>query len=117
MTDDELKQAGITIVHHFCDHLYAKETRIPAGKSLTQHRHASDHLSLLGIGQVVVVADGVPTQYSAPACITIKGGVAHSVTAITEVVWYCIHATDEKDPTIVDTALIASSAALTRAPL
>ena len=42
----------------------------------------------------------------APACIEIEAGLTHGVKAITDCVWFCIHATDEKDPSKVDEILI-----------
>ena len=44
----------------------------------------------------------------APACIEIKAGLTHGVKAITDCVWFCIHATDEKDPSRVDELLIGA---------
>jgi hypothetical protein len=32
--------------------------------------------------------------------------LTHGVKAITDCVWFCIHATDEKDPSKVDDVLI-----------
>ena len=95
------------IIHHFSDHEYAKETRIPAGMELLQHVHGHSHLSILAQGTVIVTVDGVESSYTAPACLTIAAGKAHSVKALTSVVWYCIHATDCKDPEKVDEVLIA----------
>jgi len=43
---------------------------------------------------------------NAPACIEIRAGLTHGVKAITDCVWFCIHATDEKDPSKVDDVLI-----------
>jgi quercetin dioxygenase-like cupin family protein len=104
MTFDE---AGIDITHHFVGGLYAKETRIPAGMRLTQHVHAFDHLSALMKGSAVVDVDGKRTMHDAPALLTIKAGHAHEITAVTDVVWACLHATDETDPEKVDAGLIA----------
>jgi hypothetical protein len=42
----------------------------------------------------------------APSCVEIKAGLTHGVKAITDCVWFCIHATDEKDPSKVDDILI-----------
>ena len=42
----------------------------------------------------------------APACVEIKAGMTHGVKAITDCVWFCIHSTDEKDPSKVDQILI-----------
>jgi quercetin dioxygenase-like cupin family protein len=94
------------IVHHFSDGLYAKETHIAAGEMLMQHKHEYSHLSVLAKGKVVVVKDGDIQIVEAPACIEIVAGENHGVKAITDVVWFCIHATDEKDPSKVDEVLI-----------
>jgi quercetin dioxygenase-like cupin family protein len=94
------------IAHHFSDGLYAKETHIPAGQMLMQHKHNYSHLSVLAKGKVVVVKDGDIQIVEAPACIEIVAGENHGVKAITDVVWFCVHATDEKDPSKVDEVLI-----------
>ncbi len=94
------------IAHHFSDGLYAKETHIPAGQMLMQHKHNYSHLSVLAKGKVVVVKDGDIQIVEAPACIEIVAGENHGVKAITDVVWFCVHATDEKDPSKVDDVLI-----------
>ena len=94
------------IAHHFSDGLYAKETHIPAGQMLMQHKHNYSHLSVLAKGKVVVVKDGDIQIIEAPACIEIIAGENHGVKAITDVVWFCVHATDEKDPSKVDEVLI-----------
>lgn len=95
------------IVHHFSDAVYAKQVHIPAGHMVASHKHEYSHLSLLAQGQVVVETDtGKPVHYEAPACIEIKAGVNHAVHALTDVVWFCIHHTDCKDPDKIDEVLI-----------
>lgn len=94
------------IVHHFSDGLYSKETYISAGQMLMQHKHNYSHFGILAKGKVVVVKDGDIQIVEAPACIDIKAGEHHGVKAITDTVWYCVHATDEKDPSKVDDVLI-----------
>ena len=94
------------MVHHFSDGLYAKETHIAAGQMLLQHKHNYSHFGVLAKGKVVVVQEGDIQIFEAPACIDIKAGESHGVKAITDVVWYCVHATDEKDPSKVDEVLI-----------
>lgn len=94
------------ITHHFGGGVYAKETRIPAGMVLVQHKHLHDHISVLASGTVEVVRDGVHSAVTGPACITIKAGVHHGVKALTDAVWYCIHATDCEDESSVDAVLI-----------
>ena len=94
------------IVHHFSDGLYAKETHIKAGQMLMQHKHTYSHLSILASGRVVVVKNDKTEIIDAPACIEIKAEENHGIKALTDVVWYCIHATDEKDSSKVAEVLI-----------
>jgi len=94
------------IIHHFSDGLYAKESVFPAGMSILKHTHNFSHLSILAMGKVVVLKGEELEIVEAPACIEIKAGVTHGVKAITDCVWFCIHATDETDPSKVDEILI-----------
>lgn len=94
------------IEHHFLGGVYAKETHLPAGSVGVQHAHEYDHCSILSSGSAMV-GDGVEFRtYSAPAHIVIKAGVQHEVRALTDCVWWCIHATDETDPTKIDEVLV-----------
>jgi len=99
-------EAHSMIEHYFSDGLYAKETHISAGQMLMQHKHNYSHFGIIAKGKVVVVKEGDIQIVEAPACIDIKAGENHGVKAITDVVWYCVHATDEKDPSKVDEVLI-----------
>ena len=94
------------IIHHFADHLYAKETHINAGEHLLQHVHKFSHLSVLAKGKVVVSTDEGTQIVEGPACLEIKAGMHHGVKALTDTVWYCIHATDEKDVSKIDEVII-----------
>lgn len=97
------------IQHHFSSGVYTKETRIPAGHILVQHAHKHDHLSILASGSVELLVDGVKSVVQAPACLTIAAGKHHGVKSLTDVVWYCIHATDCTDEDEVDEVLIVPS--------
>lgn len=94
------------IVHHFSDGLYAKQMFIPAGFMVISHSHAFSHFSILAKGRVIVKTDDYTNEYAAPACIEIKNNVHHQIEALEDAVWYCIHATDEKDVNKVDQVLI-----------
>ena len=94
------------ITHHFSDGLYAKESAFSAGTAILKHTHNFSHLSILAKGKVAVMKGAFVEVIEAPACIEIKAGVTHGVKAITDCVWFCIHATDEKDPSKVDEILI-----------
>jgi quercetin dioxygenase-like cupin family protein len=94
------------ITHHFSDGLYAKEMRFNAGEAILKHTHEFSHLSILASGKVAVMKGEEIEVIEAPACIEIKAGLTHGVKALTDCVWFCIHATDEKDPSKVDDVLI-----------
>jgi mannose-6-phosphate isomerase-like protein (cupin superfamily) len=94
------------IHHHFSAGVYAKETRIPAGYVLVQHAHKHDHLSILASGSVEMVVDGVKSVVEAPACLAIAAGKHHGIKSLTDVVWYCVHATDCTDEDEIDEVLI-----------
>ncbi len=94
------------ITHHFSDGLYAKEMAFTAGEAILKHTHNYSHLSILAKGKVAVLRGDEIHIVDAPACIEIKAGLNHGVKAITDCVWFCIHATDEKDPSNVDKVLI-----------
>lgn len=96
------------INHYFGGGVYAKETLIPAGQILVQHKHEHDHLSVLASGTVEMQVDGVKSRLQGPACITIKAGAHHGVRTLTDVVWYCIHATDCTDEGKVDELLVVA---------
>jgi quercetin dioxygenase-like cupin family protein len=94
------------IQHHFSSGVYAKEIHIPAGCVIGSHSHRFDHLSLLASGEVVVRTESKSSRYTAPSCVAIEAGAHHEITAITDTVWYCIHATSVTDPALVDEELI-----------
>lgn len=92
--------------HHFSDGLYAKEMHIPANMAVLKHTHEYSHLSILASGKVAVLKGEEIEIIDGPACLDIKAGLIHGVKAITDCVWFCIHATDEKDAANVDEVLI-----------
>jgi quercetin dioxygenase-like cupin family protein len=94
------------VVHHFSAGVYAKEQYLKAGYSVETHAHKYDHLSIMAGGPVLVDCDGEVTEYAGHACIHIKAGVKHKITALGDSVWFCIHATEETNPEKVDATLI-----------
>lgn len=96
----------MTTFHHFSDGLYAKEMHIPEGYSAVQHKHTYNHLSILAKGKVIVMFDDHWQTYEAPACIEIKKGINHAITALEDSVWFCVHHTFETDESKVDEVII-----------
>lgn len=105
MTEAQTSES-VEIVHHFGGGVYAKETYIKAGHMLVQHMHEHAHLSVLASGKVELNVDGQCSDVAAPACLTIEARKHHGIRALTDVVWFCIHATDCTDPDHVDETLV-----------
>lgn len=97
------------IQHFFGGGVYLKETRIPEGMVLVQHKHEHDHLSYLAFGLVELKVDGASRVISGPQAITIEAGKHHGVKALSDSLWLCIHATDCEDEDTVDEVLIVPS--------
>lgn len=104
--DEQLAAAGVKVIHHFASGIYIKEMVVPAGAMIGKHLHDFDHFSSLVNGSALVEIDGVSTELHAPSLLTIAAGRLHVITALTDVVWHCIHATDETDAEKIDAALI-----------
>lgn len=96
----------IGVEHVFSDHEYAKRVTLKPGQWIGKHVHNYTHLSILAAGHVLVDAGGEITEYTAPAHVVIKAHVPHTVFAPDGAVWYCIHATDEKDPEKIDEVIV-----------
>jgi quercetin dioxygenase-like cupin family protein len=103
---DILEINGVKVTHHFDIGAYRKETHIPAGVELQQHVHPHDHISVLESGTALVKFGDKEMEITGPKWIGIKNGIKHSVTAVTDVVWWCVHITDETDPEKVDTSIL-----------
>lgn len=95
------------VSHTFFRDGVAKRTVIPAGLVLAQHAHKYEHLSILASGRARVVCGDDSRVIEGPADLVIPADKVHAVHAVTDCVWYCIHATDETDAKKVDGVLIS----------
>lgn len=94
------------IEHHFGAGIYIRKAVIPARHFVVSHMHEYDHFGILASGSVIVSVDGEHERFDAPAVITIKAMKAHSIEAVTNVTWLCVHATNETSIDDIDAALI-----------
>jgi quercetin dioxygenase-like cupin family protein len=99
-------EIDLGIVHNFSDGLYAKQMFIPKGYTVGQHKHKFSHLSILAKGKVIVKTDDFEKEYTAPSCLEIKQGINHTIEALEDSVWFCIHATNETNIDKIDKVLI-----------
>lgn len=105
------EEHGIEVEHFMpgADGVYIKKVKIPAGKALAMHTHTFTHKSVLAAGTAWLSVDGEPKLLEGPAVLQVEQGKEHSVTAVTDCVWLCIHATDEQDPGRIDHTLVKES--------
>ncbi len=96
----------LKIQHYFSGREYAKQMVLPAGFYADTHTHNYDHLSVLAHGIVKVLIGDEELVHTGPTCLVIPANAVHRIEAITDSVWFCIHATDETDPEKVDSVLI-----------
>ena len=92
--------------HHFSSGVYIKEMNLKKDHYVCTHVHNYDHFGLLGSGKVSVELNDEKTEYIGPCVIEIKAGIKHKITALENIVWFCIHATEITDPEKVDHVLI-----------
>lgn len=102
---DEL---GISVRHHMPgqDGVYMKQVFVPAGVELHNHTHTFTHKSLLASGTARVTSGAETKEVYGPCVLTIERGVPHKVEAVTDIIWFCIHATDEQDADRIDHTLV-----------
>lgn len=94
------------IQHHFAAGVYVREARLGADQEVQTHEHVYDHFGILGAGSVIVELDGEMSVHHGPCVIEIKAGKKHSIRALTDIVWFCVHATAVADPEKIDEVLI-----------
>jgi hypothetical protein len=94
------------IKHHFSTGVYIREMGLRAQHYAETHKHEYDHFGILGSGSAAVALDGAVTVHEGPCVIEIKAGKEHTITALTDITWFCVHATSETDPLTIDEVLI-----------
>ena len=99
----------LQIQHHFAPNIYAKQMHLPASHVAQSHKHTFDHLSILALGSALLEVDGVVAPHGAGSAILIKANAVHTITALTDCIWFCIHATEITDPNLIDATLIKAA--------
>ena len=90
----ENKIGEIKTQHHKIGGVYARQMELPKGWYAESHKHKFGHMSILSQGVAIVSVNGEKTTYTAPTVVEIKAGHTHSIEALEDTVWFCIHSTD-----------------------
>lgn len=86
--------------------VYIRQMHLMAGNCVATHKHVFEHFAILGAGTAVVEVDGIESTHISPSVIAIKAGQVHKISAITDITWFCVHGTKEKDSEKIDEVLI-----------
>jgi quercetin dioxygenase-like cupin family protein len=109
ITAKEAVDEALGVVHYFPTEgnpVYMRQMRAEAGKVIGSHRHTYEHYSVLCEGRVRAEYDGHVEEHEAPAVMVVPAGIEHQITALTDIVWLCVHGTTELDRESVDAVLI-----------
>ncbi len=96
------------VEHYFIGDTYFKKMCLAAGDIALTHSHHYDHGSVLVKGMAIVTCDGIEQVYEPGDVIEIKKNMKHSIKALDDVVWLCIHSIpqDLQDLSTIDEVLI-----------
>lgn len=72
--------------------VHINKFEIKAGTILVSHCHVYDHPSILASGEAELWTPEGLQRLVGPTEVRIAAGVKHALQAITDVVWYCVHA-------------------------
>jgi quercetin dioxygenase-like cupin family protein len=100
------------IVHHFAPGLYAREMRLPKGAFISSRVHKFPGLSILSKGSMVLHLDDGTTQVVREGFhIVAPAGARRVAIALEDVVWTCMHPTDETDVDKIESIFTAATPA------
>ncbi|WP_017776703.1 hypothetical protein [Paraburkholderia kururiensis] len=94
------------IKHHFSAGVYVREMTLAKEGEVLTHEHVYDHFGILGAGSIILELDGEMSVHHGPCVVEIKAGKKHGIKALTDITWFCVHATDVADPEKIDEVLI-----------
>lgn len=90
--------AALGVVHYFPtpgNRVYMRQMFATEGKVIGSHKHKYEHYSVLCSGKVKAEFEDEIEYHEAPSVMTVPAGVEHRITALTDIVWLCVHGTDE----------------------
>lgn len=90
--------------------VYMRRMQAKEGHVIGSHRHNYEHYSILCQGRVRSEIGGQVREYETGDVITIPAGIEHKITALTDIIWFCVHGTSETDRENIDEVLIQKGA-------
>lgn len=87
----KLPPVDCPVEEEFCDGLYARTMRIPAGTVLTGHVHKAECLLFVREGEIVITSGGAPVHFKAGAMVRSLAGAKRAGYALTDCVVTNVH--------------------------
>lgn len=97
------------ITHYFAPGVYAREMWMPKDCLITGKIHVTEHLNVLSQGKVSVSNSGESILMEAPYTFVSPAGTKRAIYAHEDSTWTTIHATDLKDPVMIEQEIIADN--------
>jgi quercetin dioxygenase-like cupin family protein len=91
ITDQDQLDETLQTEFFFADQVAAKRHVLNTGDIVGKHTHDYSHLSIVGYGSVRVTTPKSSRVYDAGDCIVVDAGIEHTITALEDAVWFCIH--------------------------
>lgn len=105
----ELPQLEVTLKHHFCQGVYAREGFIPKGACFVGRVHKQSQINIISKGDISVLTERGLIRMTAPCTLVSPPGAQRAAYAHEDTVWTTILGTDETDPdTIFNTLTVAT---------
>ncbi|MGB8517934.1 MAG: hypothetical protein WCD45_08600 [Gallionella sp.] len=99
----------IKVEHHFADSVYLRRGIIPKGMVLVGKIHRTEHLNIVLSGDISVLDESGMHRYKAGDIIKSPAGSKRLGYAHEETVWINLHATQERDPALIEQQVTADS--------
>ncbi len=85
------------------ENIFIKASWVPKNVKFYNKRTPDEHVVILALGEVVAVdKDNNSVKYIAPASGVIPANTRMAFYTLKECVFYCVHATTETDPEVLD---------------
>lgn len=94
ITDEQLMNEVLQVEIFEATNQFAKRHILQKGGKMAKHIHTYSHLSILGYGSVRVETSEGSRVYDSGDCIVIKANTEHSILALEDACWFCIHNTE-----------------------
>lgn len=87
--------------------VYMRKMRVEQGRVIGSHKHKYEHYSILLEGMAKAEWDDEVEFYYPGDVMVVPAGIEHRITALTAIVWFCVHGVEEADQDSIDEVLIS----------